>query len=699
MMYKNMLKLLSMFLLVLNTINCGGGGGGTTAPASPTITAITPSGTANIGSTITLVATASDPANLPLTYSWDFGDGLASDTGATVYRVYNVANTYTVVLTVTNSASKSSTKELRLTIGSGASSNIVADCSGTNCSATTSGANDTYLGTGTGVWRYNNLTNAAVTRDINIQGVAGKTVTLLFSNGQASTNAPTVPTLGILSAPVPTFSVAAIPSLQIQTASAQELTVQEERDADHERIETKNYQLAIDLIRKKNTSKTVTAFSPANSTSLESVAVSAPAPVTAGVTKNWIENGVGNVSVDTSIDTVYPTYATTAQRICTAGTLGRKVIFWVQDGEYPSRVTSTNLDAYQALFCGTNNDNGAYANIAKLLGDVWGIVPSAYVSSQIADSAQKQDVNIVFVTPGGLPVYKTASWGGYFFNKNNFLNSALAGFTTQNSNEALVFFVNARQTSQNYVSSVLMHELTHMINYYQRTILHDDAHENWLEETSAMMTEDIFDPILLSGYSTALARIQGYATSSAYDSTNNKALSYFTWSKSISSSYYNIGGAFAAYINRRYGPVIYLQLMTDCYTPTTNTSSFACLDFLIKKNGGEGFASDFGRFGASIFGRIGGTNEPINYGFPTKSGSLNGTVATPVGNLTSSYTYALPAFDNWWAALTIPQATSLQTFSYTSQTYQIDTVASNKTSYVRTGVSVPAKTSIIAVVK
>ena len=73
------------------------------------------------------------------------------------------------------------------------STDIVAGCSGLNCSAA-SGASNTYLGTGTGVWRFDNSSEAAVVGDINIQNVSpGKTVTLIFSNGQSSTAAPTAP--------------------------------------------------------------------------------------------------------------------------------------------------------------------------------------------------------------------------------------------------------------------------------------------------------------------------------------------------------------------------------------------------------------------------------------------------------------------------------------------------------------------------
>lgn len=673
-------RLLGALFLMLGLVSCGGGGGGGTSQAvAPTITAITPSGTTSVGSTVTLAATATDPAGLALTYSWDFGDGLAADSGVTVYRVYNAANTYTITLRVTNSSGGVSTRALPLIIGATVSANVAADCSGTNCSATTMGANNSYSGTGTGVWRFDNQTNAAVTRDINIQNVApGKTVTLLFSNGQASTAAATTPSLGVLAAPTSALAIPNAIALQ-STGTHHHSPDRAAGEALHTHLLHANRALAIDMIQSAANSPEA---APAN-VAVESGTASTlpPNPVALSDVRVWNENAYD-----------LQNYSTTAKVVCAAGTLGRNVVIWVQTSIYAatssssSDVTDAKLATYQSQFCGTNNNDGQYAKIANLLGDVWGTVPAAYSATRIADTvSQKQDINIVIIAPS-----TTATWGGYFYSLNNGLRTVSAAYT--NSNESLVFFVNSRQ-SQNYTVSVLIHELTHMINYYQRAILHNDTHDTWLEETSAMMTQDIFDPGLTisAGCLPIVCDVRSFAISGA-------GISYFNWPTStISTAHYNLGASFAAFLNRRYGPVIYIQLMTDCYTATTNTTSFACLDFLIKQNGGISFADEFSKMGASVFGRVGGTTEPNQYGFPAKSGTVTAT-----GNLMGSYTYTLPAFNNWWttpSTITIPTATSLSDYPYTSHTYKIDTVAAGKTSYVRTGVTVPAKTTVITIIK
>jgi Peptidase M30 len=543
---------------------------------------------------------------------------------------------------------------------------IVADCAGAACSAT-AGTLPSYAGTGTGVWRFDNTSSRAVVGDVVIQNVtAGKTVSLIYTNPSLGTNAPSLPNLGAL---------ASLASTDIESHVAQ-----------HGHIRGQNRLVTLGMDKES-----LNAPSQASGLSKYSAEgyPSTPLPVVAiGDTRVWNENGF------TKLD-----YTTTAQRMCPAGVLGRKVVIWVQTTAYPSVVTDAQLNAYQSHFCGTNNNDGAYAKVANAIGDVWGAaVPTQYSTTRIADlTGQKQDINIVIVSP-----VSTLNWGGYFYSLNNRLKTTppvrdaggniLVDYTK--SNESLVFFVKSGQ-SQNYIQSVLIHELTHMINYYQRTVLNDDIYEDWLEETTAMMTQDIFDPgLVLSGNCLPIVcQLQSYATSGA-------GISYFDWpTDTISYNHYYMGAAFGAFLNRRYGPHIYLQLTTDCYTAPANTSGYTCLDMLIKNNGGVGIADELVRFGASVFGRMGGTGEPSSFGFPAKAGVTTLKTTHGAGAVSATFAYSIPAINHWWTYLYLPTATPLTTFPYSSHTYQIETVAQGKTSYVRTGVSIPAKTTLSVVVK
>src|ERR1043165_7212300 len=103
---------------------CGGGGGGggasnTPPPGSntnpPNSLAITLSGNARPGSTLTMTAVAVDPQNSPITYSWTFGDG-ATATGASVTHVYATEGTFSVRVTATNQLNLSTSADLGIPI-------------------------------------------------------------------------------------------------------------------------------------------------------------------------------------------------------------------------------------------------------------------------------------------------------------------------------------------------------------------------------------------------------------------------------------------------------------------------------------------------------------------------------------------------------------------------------------------------------
>ncbi len=684
-MTQHFIRLLGLVLLALSTLNCGGGkeSDSSASATAPAISAINVSGALAANSMVTLAGVATDPGNLALTYSWDFGDGGAKDTGTTVYRIYTSASTYTATLTVTNTAGLSSSKTTALSIGPGnaASANVTPACQDGTCGGafTTAGTTTTYTGSGTGVLGFANLTSAPITRNINLQGaaLAGKTVTLVFSNGQ-STKAAAAPGTGTLASPV---LASANPLTSPNSAAIQgdghEDHEHHQMAVAHSQMLSLNRQVAQEM---KALSASQSAHSPSSYSPNAAPVISPPniqPAVAVGDTKSWYE------------DYTKKSEDTTARRTCPIASTGRNVVFWVQNTIYTAgaasalgTVTDANLDAYQKQFCETDNLKHGYPTISSVLGDVWGAVPPAYSRVTIADKVSaKQDINIVILDPGA-----AQGWGGYFYSLNNFLKTASA--KTANSNQALVFFINARQI-QAYINSVLIHELTHMINFYQRTILHDDSHETWLEETSAMMTEDIFDSGATldrcSSLTPIACRLDGYARTGG-------AVSYFDWAN-LSASSYDMGGSFGAFLNRRFGPRIYAQLMTDCYTPSTKKSSVDCLDFLIQNNGGPGFTDEFARFGASVFGKINEANPPAQYGFPTKIGTL-----PPTGNMASNYVYSLPKLTiNSASAPTV--ATALSTFTGTTQTYKIDSVASGKTSYVRTNVTVPGKTTLLMTVK
>jgi hypothetical protein len=187
------------------------------------------------------------------------------------------------------------------------------------------------------------------------------------------------------------------------------------------------------------------------------------------------------------------------------------------------------------------------------------------------------------------------------------------------------------------------------------------------------MTDDIVTPAATPDHVSIIPgqRIRPYVASGG-------AISLIGWDYPAQNTY-SLAGAFGAFVDRRYGTSI-LSGTTDC--PGTGID---CVEGLIRAAGGTSFADDFARAGASIFGLLPVTGTPEAYGYPSKV----------------SGAYTLAAIDvSAYAANRKSTATSLGLdFPAGSHTYQLDTVASGQSIYTRTGVVVPAGTSILLVIK
>jgi hypothetical protein len=352
---------------------------------------------------------------------------------------------------------------------------------------------------------------------------------------------------------------------------------------------------------------------------------------------------------------------------------GRNVVWWVDpaivsSGQFTAAAWSAALGRMQAAYCG---GAGGLAQLNTLLGDVWGSAASGY-ASLIQDAPALQDVNVVL-----LNVPASSQWAGYFFGGDTQLKAAFPS-----SNQALAFFINAGQVKfdLNFAISTLLHESTHMVNFYQRAVARHVIHDTWLEETTAMMTEDIVVPAVLGGYNKVTSdRLPGYLNTGG-------DVSYIDWpALADSSPNYAIGGGFGAFLDRRYGLSIYQQLLTSCsdgISATPALTSYGCLDALIKANGGAGFSDEFARFGATVFGQLPGVGTPAGYGYP----------ATAAG------AYTLQAADLSRSARASP-APLAAGYRATSHTFQRDILATGKTSYVRSGVVVPANTTLMVLIQ
>ncbi len=595
-------------------------------------------------------AQSSDPNGLALTYAWDISDQPASS-GSLLLHTFNAPGTYAIKITVTNSSGKTARTNTQISVLPApvgmVSDNVFSPyCSGAMCSAFDS---HTYSGSGIGVWRYHNATDQDRTIGLSISGVMpGKSVALIFSNGQRNA-IPTLPDWGALA---PDASRAkdglSKPASSLEPEHKLQL---------HYQLQEQNRILAeefIGTLNRQRNGKRSTGTAGIESPDFLPVGVVPPA---IGTTRIWNDNYDFNSPVP---------YTATVHSSCVLKT-GRSAVFWVD----PNVVTApgfqqSNLIMIENAFCGPA---GGYAGLVDLLGDVWGS-SAAQFPTLIQDTAgDPRNINIVMIHPP-----PTTSWGGYFYSRNNFSSSRFP-----DSNQDLVFFTNGRSFLNNPQFSLfnLLHEMTHMINFYQRSVARGSAHDSWLEETSAMMAEDMIAPTINASYSANLGNIYGYLVSGA-------GTSYINWSV-LAADHYNMGGAFGAFLNRRYGPSLSSRLVDSCSDGSANSSSYVCLDSLLISKGSQGFGDEFARFGATTLSALPAINIPGGFGYP----------ATTIDN------YVLPAISLAAYEAQRPLIADVLSGPYqaTIQTYRVDTIAPGKTTYDRPSVTIPANTTLMVVIK
>jgi len=437
--------------------------------------------------------------------------------------------------------------------------------SGAQCGASDA---QTYRGSGVGVWRYDNSGSSSGTSvPITLNGVSGRTVTLVFTNvsdrdaGMASVST----------------SVADRPA----TASK----VEAPSDPDHlpgvNQIPAhiRDYQPPVDRASQPQAS------------ARQGPAAAVRAAVE-GDTREWQDSGGTRFQ------------ATLARRW--AATDGRWLNIWVQDGERSAaKVSEALLDSLKSRF--SSNQDSLYPIVTDLAGAPWGAtVGSGYIGAD-------QDLHIVLsnITPDG------KAWGviGYFFSANAFLKS-YEGL----SNEAVVLFLDTEtmylggQAGRNTGYTTLAHEMTHMVNFYQRAartgVSPDNRFAVWLEETTALMMEDLASGRVVPGFNPLR---DGDYGNWLHQSQNCDYIR--GWDASVSSSCfsYPIAANYGGYLLRQYGTDFYRSLLRG----TSSTDSFTLLDQAVRQAGGAGARPALRDWGAAL--ALLPASPPAGFGYPRRT--------------------------------------------------------------------------------
>ncbi|MDR3346792.1 MAG: hypothetical protein LBS73_06420 [Campylobacteraceae bacterium] len=452
---------------------------------------------------------------------------------------------------------------------------LVDDCDGISC-----GANgNSYKGSGVGVWRYTNKGSGTASLDISLSNVGGKDVTVVFTNERSSS-------ISLPSNGIPLNKIIPDKFLEQKVAETIELGASTFNDIpDHIRHFDKQ-----EMLRQaaENSSQNF-AVKPSSQ-------------------KEWI---LGNQTIwYVQPGEITEIHTATLRKQTKSGY--RTINFWVENGEFTDgKISQTTLDYISEKFT-----NSVYNNVVSIAGEPWGATGSAYGNSLIDEN---QPLDIVFVnfdrnSKGGGVV-------GYFWALNNMRTSSYYKY----SNEALVFFADTETlyltpNGINIMLSVAAHELTHMVNFYQRDVRMSvsDVYDIFLEELTAVMMEDVIGSQIAEGFNDV--RDNNYRTWLSGALYN---CDFTDWNncngQNINS--YHVAGSFGAYLLRHYGIGFYKNLLKyPVPRPlgiNDRQNSIALLDNVIKTANGEGLGRAVQRWGAGI-SLLPSDSLPTNLGYPER---------------------------------------------------------------------------------
>ena len=228
---------------------------------------------------------------------------------------------------------------------------------------------------------------------------------------------------------------------------------------------------------------------------------------------------------------------------------------WVADDLIEGNCTKAHcidqneVDMLAEKFLRSGSNNDIYDYVTHLYGEEWG--DHSY-SNLIADN----DTITILLLDIDNDNATSSGVIGFFYEKDNFLQRDVPG-----SNERVMFYIDgvmygdeSNVAMQKEIYSTIVHEFTHLVQYYQKRVAHNMYVDVWLSEMIAEATEDLLaTKIDYSGPrnvdpndgSAGDADNQG-SRYNYFNSTNDEPL--LIWRGN-----YGLVGAFGAYLLRNYG--------------------------------------------------------------------------------------------------------------------------------------------------
>lgn len=410
-------------------------------------------------------------------------------------------------------------------------SSLKVFCSGANCGAVSENA---YSGSGVGVWQHENATEQPKNVNVNISGVAGKTLYAALVNISPESVSISNNNLNTL--------------LQIQDAGSlkkKEVSADANVNADEVKAQEFHKKLndfsndSVKMLKIADPSEKVAAMKLAQAN-----------PLVIGETQVFsFYNGVTTTYNNQNFRFVKSVQAND----------GRTIQYWVQDSEWnPSKIVESDIEFLNTKFLKTYSEN------KRLNGEPYGTAAEKY--SNLIPSAN-QPINILLgnITPNN----RGYGVAGYFYSLNNFLKSA-----QPTSNEALQVFLDTeniytlkgnyepegsagREEGLDLTATSLIHEFSHLIAYYERNLVRNVTDTNsFLSESIALSTEFLLQD--LAGFKTDIFATRSWPF--MVQNTTNKC-GIFSWN--ICTNSYERTSTLMAFMASKYGPAFHQSYVRD----------------------------------------------------------------------------------------------------------------------------------------
>ena len=196
------------------------------------------------------------------------------------------------------------------------------------------------------------------------------------------------------------------------------------------------------------------------------------------------------------------TIPATVRKVVVDGTT--TLVVWVADRDWQTCsdcVRGEVVDALAARFLQPNESNDILQLVTAIFGDPWGTHDRQCLIP--AEFANVLHILLYDIDDDGLPSPGAARDRGFFWAKDNYLKDPFSSVTST-SNERLMIYLDAPLLAQpeghaweisdagpRQALATLIHELQHMIHFYQKRVRWDVASETWLNEMASEVAEDL----------------------------------------------------------------------------------------------------------------------------------------------------------------------------------------------------------------